>query len=68
VTDYTKPLCSRCIRRPHWIGGRGSCPFPASIQERYAKLGEGEFTCASYKIGTRREKPEPVPVPEEGLF
>ena len=62
--DYTKPLCSRCIRRPAEQGGRGNCPFPEKVQERLAKLPEGEFSCASYKPGQKRPKPEPTELPE----
>ena len=73
MADYTKPLCARCKLRPREEGGTASCPFLSlkvsgvPLQSKYAKLGEGEFECLSYKPGSRREKTEVV-LPDEGLF
>ena len=39
-----------------------------TVQSRLAKLGEGGFDCGAYRPGSVRARPEPVEMPEEGLF
>lgn len=49
-------------------GGTGRCPFPLYVQRRYREKGDVDNGCITYEMGGYRVRPQPSPLPDEGLF